>query len=76
MHFVRTTIVHTGDGCPGLKEAMDKHFAVRCARGSIGGLFCDVRSVMYKYVRIVGVTACVEEHELAITERFLVHLIG
>jgi hypothetical protein len=67
MHCVRTTTVHTKDGCLGLKVAMDVHFAARCAQGSIGGSFYDVCSVMYKFVRTADVTAYAECHELAVT---------
>jgi hypothetical protein len=76
MHCVRTTTVYTRDGCLGLKVAMDVHFAARCAQGSIGGSFCDARSVMYKFVRTVDVTAYAEYHELGATGVFWMYCMA
>jgi hypothetical protein len=44
--------------------------AARCAQGSTGGSFYDARSVMYKFVRTVDVTAYTESHEVNLTGIF------
>lgn len=76
MNCVRTTIVHTGDGCLGLKVEMGVHFAARCAQDSIGGSFYVARSVMYIFVQTVDVIAYVERNALCSTTDLISKLVS
>ena len=60
---MRVMNVRIRDGCQKLKVGMGKCSAARCARDGIGDLFCDVPSVMCRYVQTVGAIACDECYE-------------
>ena len=47
-HCVRTTTVHTKDGCLGLKVAMGVHFAARCVQCSIEGFTFSAQDINHR----------------------------